>query len=46
MRHFCGLAKSSGNFALQDAMDLAWAVCEMRIASLETERAMIWDEAS
>lgn len=46
MKHFCGLAKSWGNFALVDAMDLAWAECEMRISTLEAEQAMVWEDGT
>ena len=41
--HLCALARSVGNWALEHAMDLAWAECEMRVASIEAELRTIWE---
>lgn len=40
--HLCALAKSFGNFALEEVLDVAWAEAEMRIAAIEAEREILW----
>lgn len=42
LRHLCGLAKSVGNSALEEVLDLAWAETEMRIAAIEAEQELLW----
>lgn len=40
---FRKLAEKLCNWAILDALDLAWPECQMRQASAEAEQAMIWE---